>query len=139
LGGRLAWHYGGMTAPTRCSEALAELEHLLEPRVWVTDLHWEAGLVNVATVTGYVKMLGIPIDPLRGTAAGEHDPAEVRAALFSSAQVAIRAVEDAGWQFRKHPVLTIGGEMHWKDGVKVPEASATLTFVVRPPKREEAA
>lgn len=122
------------SAPTKCSEALAELEHLLEPNVWITDLSWQAGLGSgIATVTGYVKMLGILIDPLRGTAVGEHAPAEIRAALFASAQGAIRVIEESGYRFDKHPVLTIGGGMRWKGGVKTPETSATLTFAVRPP------
>lgn len=124
-----------MTTPTRCSETLAELEHLLEPLIWITNLGWAAGFPDVAKVEGYAKMLGWPIDPLRGTPTGEHPPAEIRAAMFASAQEAIRLAEEAGYVHQEHPVFEIGGTAQHAGGL-VLRASGTLRLALRPPKRD---
>jgi len=123
-----------MRAPTRCSETLADLERLLEPLVWITNLGWRSGFPDVAKVEGYAKMLGWPIDPLRGTPVGEHEPAEIRAAMFASAQEAIRVAEEAGYVHEEHPVFEIGGTAQHAGGL-VLYARGTLRLALRPPKR----
>jgi len=122
--------------PTKCSEALAELEGLLEPHLWITDLNWQAGLIGVATVTGQAKPLGLTVDKFGRIAPGEYGPTEIRAAMFASAQEAIRVVEEAGYRHDRHPALTIDGRAQRENAVTILHTEATLTLTLKPPKRE---
>jgi hypothetical protein len=57
----------------------------------------------------------------------------MRAALFASAQEAIRAVEEAGYSHDEQPVIHIDGdEQQREDGTAI-QIRGSVAFMLRPP------
>jgi hypothetical protein len=108
-------------------DVIADLERLLEPYLVVTELAW-LPLAGVATVEAQVKAAELPV--------GAPTQANMRAALFASAQEAVRAVEDAGYSHDEQPVIHVDGdEQQREDGTAMIQIRGSVAFRLRPPGR----
>ena len=108
-------------------EALTDLQRRLEPYLLITELSW-LPLAEVVTVGATVKAASFP--------AGAPTPAEMRAALFASAQEAIRVVEEAGYSHDEQPTIRIDGdEQERVDGTAMIQIRGSVGLMLRPPER----
>jgi hypothetical protein len=113
-----------MPETTRIGDVLADLDRLLEPHLVVTELAW-LPLAGVVTVEAWVNTAMPP--------AGVPTQADMRAALFASAQEVIRAVEDADYSHDEQPVIHIDGdEQQGENGTEMIQIRGSVAFQTAP-------